>query len=253
MSNDEGKANLANEATSKSRDLNKPSPVGKEKTSPANKGISIAGDGAQVKSVKYRFWLEDDLPVPVAININNWVSVLRDERQTEVLNIWMRKDVPSIAVQSPVHHESGGQASFGHSEGDASSVPPVIKPFLAWPVVDEFGELDPLDLDGRCQRFLRAFVLDLPVPTIMSKEERARRPKQASALRVAPKATVLIDGKTLAELQNQIEVDGNDAFTIEICDKFKKILQLFLPDPYGVDSKSDQIRLYWGAVYVITV
>lgn len=55
------------------------------------------------------FWLEDDRPVPVAININNWASVLRNEQHKEVINIWMRKDVPSITVQAPVDHKSGGQ------------------------------------------------------------------------------------------------------------------------------------------------
>lgn len=206
-----------------------------------------------MKSVRYKFWLEDDCPVPVAININNWTSVLRDERHKEVLNIWMRKDVPSITVQSPVDHKTGGQTSFGYSKGAASSVPPIVKPFLAWPILDEFGELDPLDLDDRCQRFLRAFVLDLPVPIIMTKGERARRPKQASAQRVAAKATVSIAGKTLTEVRNKIQADGNNAFAIEICDKFKELLRLFLPDQFGIESESDPIQLYWGAVYVITV
>lgn len=199
------------------------------------------------------FWLEDDRPVPVAININNLASVLRNEQHKEVINIWMRKDVPSITVQAPVDHKSGGQLKHGHVEGSASSSPPVTKPFLAWPVVDEFGEWDPLDLDDRCQRFLRAIVLDLPVPIIMSKEERARRPKQASAQRVAAKARISIPDKTFAEVRNEIEADGNDALAVEIRDKFKDLLGFFLPDSYGINSGSEPMRLYWGAVYVITV
>lgn len=252
-SNDEGKAHLAGKSKLNSRDLGKSSPVDTEKRSPINQRVSILGDKAQVKSVRYKFWYEDDRPVPVAININNWALVLREERQKEVLNIWMRKDVPSITVQSPMDHRSDGQLSFGRSERGLSSVPPVTKPFLAWPIVDEFGELDPLDLDDRCQRFLRAFHLDLPVPIVMSKEERARRPKQASAQRVAANATVLIAGKALAEVRNEIEANGNNAFAIEIFDKFKELLRLFLPDPYGINSESDPIRLYWGSVCVITV
>ncbi|CAD6592999.1 MAG: hypothetical protein ASARMPRED_006874 [Alectoria sarmentosa] len=254
-SNDEGKAHLADKSKLNSRDLGKSSPVDTEKRSPINQGVSKLGDKAQVKSVRYKFWYEDDRSVPVAININinNWALVLSKERHKEVLDIWMRKDVPSITVQSPVDHRSDGQMSFGRSEGGWSSVPPVTKPFLAWPIVDEFGELDPLDLDDRCQRFLRAFHLDLPVPIVMSKEERAKRPKQASAQRVAAKATIPIAGKTLAEARNEIEADGDDAFGIEIFDKFKELLRLFLPDPYGINSESDPIRLYWGSVCVITV
>ena len=206
-----------------------------------------------MKQVKYKFWLEDDRPVPLAIDINNWASVLSNERDKEVLNIWMRKDVPSITVQSPVDHISGRKLSFEQSEQGASSVPVMIRPFLEWPIVDEFGESDPLDLDDRCQRFLRAFVLDLPVPVVMSKGERARRPKQASAQRVAAKANVRIVGKTLAEVRNKIEADGNNALAIEICDRFTELLRLFLPAQYGIDSDSDPIQLYWGAVYVIIV
>lgn len=243
--------NLADK--SKSRDLGKASPVDTEKKNPKAKGISTSGDKAQVKSVRYKFWLEDDRPVPLAIDINNWALVLRNERDKEVLNIWMRKDVPSITVQSPVDHISGRQPSFGQSERGASSVPLVTRPFLEWPIVDEFGELDPLDLDDRCQRFLRAFVLDLPVPVVMSKGERARRPKQASAQRVATKANVRIVGKTFAEVRNKIEANGNNPLAIEICEKFKGLLGLFLPARYGIDSDSDPIQLYWGAVYVIIV
>lgn len=253
MSSDEVKANLAGKSISKSRDLGNPSPVDIEKMSQTNKVLSTPGDKVQVKSVEYKFWLEDDRPVPIAIDINNWALVLRHERHKEVLNIWMRKDVPPITVQSPVDHQPPGKLSFGQSEGRASDGPPVTRPFLEWPIVDEFGELDPLDLDHRCQRFLRAFVLDLPVPTTMSKEERARRPKQASAQRVAAKTTVSIAGKSLAEVRNKIEADGNNAFAIEVCDKFKDLLKLFIPDPYGINSESDPIRLYWGSVYEITV
>ncbi len=248
---DEGKANIAD--SSGSRDLGKPGPVNAEKTSSTKKGHSILGDKAQGKSTKYKFWLEDDRPLPLPININNWNLVLRSERHKEVLNIWMRKDVPLITVQSPVDHKAGGQLSLGHSERGASSVPPVTKPFMEWPIVDEFGELDHLDLDDRCQRFLRAFILDLPVPVVMSKEERARRPKQASVQRVAAKAKVPIAGKTLAEVRKKIEADGNNTLATEICDKFEELLSLFLSARYGINSDSDPIQLYWGAVYVIIV
>ena len=124
---------------------------------------------------------------------------------------------------------------------------------MEWPIVDEFGEMDHLDLDDRCQRFLRAFVLDLPVPVVMSKEERARRPKQASAQRVAAKATIQIAGKTLAKVRKKIEANGNNTLATEICNKFEELLSLFLSAQYGIDSDSDPIQLYWGAVYVIIV
>ena len=207
----------------------------------------------QAKPVQYRFWYEDDRPEPVAININNWASVLRNGRHKEVLNIWMRKDVPSITVQSPTDHKLGAYMSTGQSDGEGARVPPVTLPFLAWQIVDEFGELDPLDLDDRFERFLRAFILDLPVPVNMSKEERARRPKQASVQRVAAKASISIAGKTFAEARSKIEADGNDAFAIELSEKFKELLGLFLPESHAIDSESDPIRLYWGAVSVIAV
>ena len=105
-SKDEGKANIAD--SSGSRDLGKPGPVDAEKTSSTKKDHSILGDKAQWRPTKYRFWLEDDRPEPLPINIDNWNSVLRSERHKEVLNIWMRKDVPLIKVRSPGDHELGG-------------------------------------------------------------------------------------------------------------------------------------------------
>ena len=213
----------------------------------------MLGDKANAKPVEYVFWHEDNRPVPVVININNWASVLRNGQNKEVLNLWMRKEVPPITVRSSADNDSGGQMSSGQSEGGLTSVPSVIKPFLLWPIVDEFGELDPLDADGRCERFLRAFVLDLPVPVIMSREERARRPKQASKQRIAAKASISIAGKTFAEVQSQIKADGENALAIEICDKFSRLFGFFLPASYGIELASDPIRLYWGAVSVITV
>lgn len=170
-----------------------------------------------------------------------------------MLNIWMRKDVPSITVQSSTDHYSGGQPSSRHFEGEHARVPSVTKPFLMWPIVDEFGEEDPLDPDDRCERFLRAFVLDLPVPVIMSREERARRPKQASAQRIVAKASISIAGSSLAEVQNEIKKDGENAIAIEICNNFSRLLGFFLPSSYGINFTSDPIRLYWGAVSVIVV
>ena len=230
---------------SKSKDLSESAAVDAEKLSSVEKGA------------KYEFRLEDHLPVPLAININNWALVLYNERQQEVLNVWMRQIAPSVTVQSPVDGISDRQLSSRYSQRGASSgpsrVPPVTRPFLQWPIVDDFGELDPLDLDDRCQRFLRAFLLDLPVPISMSKEERAKRPRQASAQRVTAKAIVSVAGKNLAEVRDKIEADGKNACATEICDKFEELLRLFLPGRYVADSESDPIRLYWGAVYVITV
>ena len=185
----------------------------------------------------------------MAITINNWASILRNGRHKEVLNIWMRQEVPSITLQPTVNHQLDGQLDTGQSGEKRVRVPFVIKPFLAWPIVDEFGEVDNLPLDDRYERFLRAFVLDLPVPVNMSREERARRPKQASVQRVAAKASISITGKTLIEVRSEIKAAGDNAFATEICDKFSRLLDFFLPDNFA----SDPIRLYWGAVSVITV
>ena len=187
--------------------------------------------------------------MPIAITIDNWASVLRSGRHKEVLNIWMRKEVPSITVQPTVNHHSGGELNTGQPGGERVRVPLLIKPFLTWPIVDEFGKLDDLPLEDRYERFLRAFVLDLPVPVTMSRQERARRPKQASVQRVAAKASISIPGKTRDGVRNEIEVDGDNTLANEIRDKFSRLLDFFLPN----DFASDPILLYWGAVSIITV
>ena len=210
-------------------------------------------DAGHAKTAKYKFWYEDERPAPVAININNWASVLRSGHHKEVLNVWMRNEVPPTTVQINMDNVLRGQSNSVQTESIDDSVPSMIKPFLTWPIVDEFGESDPLDLDDRCERFLRAFVLDLPVPVIMSRDERARRPKQASAQRVAAKASISIDGKTLTEVRSEIKADGQHPLAGEICDKFETVLGLFLPASYGTSFVSDPLRLYWGAVSEIAV
>ena len=161
----------------------------------------------------------------------------------------MRQEIPSITVQPTVNHQSDGQLNTGQSGEERVRLPFVIKPFLAWPIIDEFGELDDLPPDDRYERFLRAFVLDLPVRVTMSREERARRPKQASMQRIAAKASIDITGKTRDEVRSETEANGDNTFAIEIRDKFSILLDFFLPDEFA----SDPIRLYWGAVSVITV
>ena len=255
ISDSEAKANRADML--KSRDMGKASAVEKEPNVSTSKRLSMSSDAGQVKSAKYKFWYQDEHSVPVAININNWASVIRSGRHKEVLNVWMRKDVPSevpsITLQSTTDTILRGQPKPVQTEIGRACSPIMTKPFLMWPIVDEFGEWDSLDLDDRCERFLRAFVLDLPVPVIMSRDERARRPKQASAQRVAAKAPISINGKTNIEVRSEIKANGNDSLAIDIYDKFDRLLGFFLPASYGTKFVSDPLRLYWGAVSVIAV
>ena len=250
-SDNEAKANRADKL--KSRDISKAGAVDKEQRIPPSKRSSMSSDAGHAKTAKYKFWYEDECPVPVAISINNWASVLRSGRHKEVLNVWMREDSTSTTVQLTMDNILRGPSNPVETERGDASVPSLIKPFLTWPIVDEFGESDPLDVDDRCERFLRAFVLDLPVPVIMSRDERAKRPKQASKQRVAAKASISIDGKTLTEVRSEIKADGDDPLAVEICDKFERVLGFFLPASYGTKFVSDSLRLYWGAVSVITV
>ena len=161
----------------------------------------------------------------------------------------MRKDIPQIKVQSAEESQSQG-AGPPHQAPDISfSKDPsshMVLPFLAWPVQDEFGEPDPLSTTERVDTFLRAIYIDLPTGDVMSVQERAMRPKLASAQRIAAKGRTEISTKTSAEVRSKWLAAGATGAESEMFRNFELVLLLFLPEPDKANSVP--LELYWGAV-----
>ncbi|KAL9130007.1 MAG: hypothetical protein Q9217_001691 [Psora testacea] len=218
---------------------------------PAN-GKTEPGDETtmkcKTKASQYHFWRDDD---GIQITFDNWLSILQDSRDRELLSIRMQVDTPTMILDAP--------GIINPGTGDASKYSPPAKSkdsrhelktpaFLAWPMQDEFGEKETLPIEKRVSRFLRAVYLKLPVPNDMTVKERVRRPQAVSEKRAQARQTLSIHQTTYAELEKHIQASSLGPFAQELLDKSKSILQLFLPSSLGIDFDSDAIRIFWGAV-----
>lgn len=210
----------------------------------------------ELQPMDYPIKLNEEL-----ITIQNWTSVLERYHSSETLDLWMKKDIPEIRVQSTEEgqHLANSPTSAGftvNTPGALNSLG-IATPFLAWPVLDEFGEPEELSLNDRVDKFLRAIYIALPTGDVMSTPERAMRPKLATAQRIGAKGSTVIAQQSPDEIRRYLagisadRTESNDShlFASEIFEQFEMILALFLPKTYKAGSAP--IGLYWGAVYEI--
>ena len=195
-----------------------------------------------------------DYPIKLneeTITIQNWSSVLERSQSFETLDLWMTKSVFEEGAH-PADRSASADSTVNSPETLASLR--IVTPFLAWPVLDEFGEPDGLSLSDRVDKFLRAIFIALPTGNVMSTQERAMQPKLATAHRIKAKESTVIapHGSDITRKHLAgIPTGSNDShlFALQVFEQFELILTLFLPDPYKANSAP--IGLYWGAVYEI--
>jgi hypothetical protein len=183
------------------------------------------------------------------VTIDNWASMLCKFRSFETLDLWMRKDIPQIKVQSAEASQSLGERPPHQAHGAnflKDQCSHMVTPFLGWPVIDEFGEPDPLPPTERADKFLRAIYINLPTGDVMSVQERAMRPKLASAQRIAAKGRTEISQKTSVEVRRRWTTTGEEGISLELFRYFELILIFFLPEPEKANSAP--LETYWGAV-----
>lgn len=212
------------------------------------------------KPIEYPIKLDEE-----KVTIQNWASVLERSRFSETLDLWMKKDIPEIRFQPTEEStEEGEHPAESYASTDSTVDLPetlaslnIVTPFLAWPVLDEYGEPDELSLPDRVDKFLRAIYIALPAGGVMSTQERAMRPKLATAQRIGAKESTVIVPQSPDKIRKYLasispdKTGSNDSylFASEVFEQFEMILTLFLPDPYKTTSAP--IGLYWGAVYEI--
>ena len=168
-----------------------------------------------------------------------------------MLSIRMQQDTPAIAVHTPTSPALPAQADTQPDPGNKSQGQTYMlktPAFLAWKIQDEFGEEEKSPVEARVFKFLRAIHLTLPVPTILTVRERSKRLQAVSEKRAHANANMTIQQRTLTELQTHVAATTLGSFAQEMVDKSKAILLLYVPQDLAVGSKSEVIRLFWGAV-----
>ena len=176
---------------------------------------------------EYRFWFKDK----EQITIGNWASLLHDSRSDEIVDIWMKKEVPKIHVQRPEEDNirmPTRQLTFdgsGLDDLDKNKSIPIVSPFLAWDILDEFGEADQISTPTRVNRFLEAIYKH-----------------------VTPEADLHVDGATQESVRDYVS-GLNDDFVSVLWNDFQLIFRSYVPEE--PDSTRGPTKMYWGAIYVI--
>ena len=175
---------------------------------------------------EYRFWLGNE-----QITIGNWTSLLRASESDEIVDIWMKKEVPKIHVQQP--EEDGiriptRRPTFdgaGMDDPDKDKTIPIISAFLAWDVLDEFGEADPVPTSNRVSRFLKAIFA-----------------------RVTAETHLQVVGASQEQVRRYVSEQDDDLVSV-LWNEFQMIFGFYVPKgPHGAPHP---IEMYWGAVYEI--
>ena len=176
---------------------------------------------------EYRFWFKDK----EQITIGNWASLLRNFQSDEIVDIWMKKEVPQIQVQQYEEdniRKPTRQLTFdgsGLDDLDKNKTIPIVSPFLAWDILDEFGEADQISKSTRVSRFLEAIYKH-----------------------VTAEADLQVVGVSQEEVGDYVLGQNND-FVSALWKDFQLIFRLYVPEEPNLAVRP--IQMYWGALYVI--
>ena len=142
----------------------------------------------------------------------------------------MKKDTPKIELHSAQGHRTTiRQPTFFTKDVNAyddTARVPIISPFLAWQILDEFGETDKVSVPDRVDRFLK---------TIYG--------------RVAAEADIRVEGRNEAELHAYFETIKDNALALDLAQNFISMLRLYVP--VGKHSVTNPVEMYLGAVFEI--
>ena len=190
--------------------------------------LELLGTGKEkARPSEYRFWFKDK----EQITIGNWASLLRNSQSDEIVDIWMKKEVPKIHVQRPEEDNirmPTRQLTFdgtGLDDLDKNKSIPIISPFLAWDILDEFGEADQISKSTRVSRFLEAIYKH-----------------------VTAEADLQVVGVSQEDVRDYVSGQNND-FVSVLWKDFQLIFRYYVPEE--LDIAQGPIKMYWGAVYVI--
>ena len=184
------------------------------------------------------------------IEASTWASI-QEALEVEILDIWLKKEVPKIQVQDAHQQVSQSQPVLPSSNPDRKYAPldpvPVVLPFLVWPIVDDDDqEIKTYLPDERASRFLYAICRDLPAKCATGVAE-----KGSSTTGSSDQAEIIIEGKNYRDLVLQYR-EASLLFYTTIIMQARMLLRKFrVEHDESTEDQSSPIRLFWGALYEI--
>ena len=204
-----------------------------------------------------------------------WASVQRSA-SGDILELWMETPKPPKVKLNNTDSEAGSEAGHSSGVGDeplakerrtshATSTVfkkldevPIVKPFLEWRVLDDFGETDGCQVDQQANRFLNAIYWSLPA--ICSHKESDPGPQSASGKRTVElpgnsRPKISIQGKSRQDADGlafeRSYGKGGSSVEQDLYRESRRLLAYFVSKQYDKDAAP--IRLYWGLVHKLMV
>ena len=184
-----------------------------------------AGEG-KTRPSEYHFWFRKE-----EITISNWASLLRDSQTDEIIDIWMKREVPKLTVELAEEYNSRiptRRSTFDAAEidgPDTRKTIPIVSAFLAWDILDEIGEPVEMSLSNRVNRFLKAIYA-----------------------RVKTETNLQVTGAVQRQVGEYVSKQNDDYISL-LWKDFQEIFRCYVPEEQ--DFAPLPIEMYWGGVYEI--
>ena len=193
-----------------------------------------------------------------------WADVQRSA-DGQTLELWMDTPKPPKVKVTTTDDGSGSEAYTAggaeeESQGKAEHQPcptsdafreldhvPVVRPFLAWRVVDDFGETHECPVDIQIGRFLNTIYSWLPAQCAPQASTSATAGGHAHLVKDRPRPEMMVVGRSCQDADSLSSKRSEQNFYRES----SILLAYFVPKSY--DKESPPIRLYWGLVYKLIV
>ncbi|KAL8872906.1 MAG: hypothetical protein Q9174_001543, partial [Haloplaca sp. 1 TL-2023] len=193
-----------------------------------------------------------------------WASVQRSVDE-QTLELWMDTPKPPKLKVTTAHDGSGSgsgseaSATSGaeeeslynadHLVGPTSNPfqeldpVPIVKPFLAWRVVDDFDETHECSVDRQVGRFLHTICSWIPAYCVPEASTSAAPCGYVDGKRNNNRPKLMVVGRSRKDADD-LAFEKNQQ---HIYNASSRLLASFVPKDYNKDASP--IRLYWGLIY----
>lgn len=204
-----------------------------------------------------------------------WASIQRTS-SAPVLKLWMETPkLPKVKIRHVDCGSGSQEQQINDIEEDANEQPgvaspnagarfkelgriPVVKAFLAWRVMDDYGDINDCAVDVQTQRFLDAIYEQLPAKCVADPQiQRATSPQGGPSMdaKRSPRPKLEVQGKTLEEVRKMPSIARSTQAGVsvqkQVLVEYEELLTYFIPCEH--DKESAPVRLFWGTLHALLV
>ncbi|KAL8787731.1 MAG: hypothetical protein Q9213_002051 [Squamulea squamosa] len=189
-----------------------------------------------------------------------WATIQRLSSDP-ILELWMDTPKPGAIIPS---WNPRSDAQFVIT--NPSSIPPpaivgfeelgrvpVVRAFLAWRVMDDYGEINDCSVEVQTKHFLNAVYEALAVKYVDDTFDLGVHDQSNKETQQGPRPKLDILGKKLEDVRglDSMAFPGRTEKSIKerLLETFEELFRYFIPEDHDQDSPS--VRLFWGALHAL--